>query len=182
MSNQSGSTEPLSNDEPPALIGRLRPSNTAACRAFSAVVDALLHAPDESSYHFDFVTFDCKRVPLAQFLDAADPGDISSASSNAEVYDAATDDMVFPGYYFLSYEQELEYPRLGWRVGCGKPKSNKDTADVDLRLAQPAHGQGLRGEHARFSFDRECGLLTITAVHSSPVILDGRSFSKSDGS
>ncbi|KXS98074.1 hypothetical protein AC578_1465 [Pseudocercospora eumusae] len=164
------------------IVGLLTPSNQAACRAFSGVVDfLLLHSQNEGlrRHQSHIVLHNRSKLPLRSLLAAQPASNIASPSTSfssqaTQIDDPSDDPManeLWSGSYVFSIQSPPRIPQVGWIAGYG-PILVRDTPSnlPELLLSAGTSARdhvGLHSKHAAFNFDKLLATFACKALRNS---------------
>ena len=147
-------------------FARLVPRNQIAQRLFSTTY---IYVEENKTFHMRFLQRNIvnSEMPIASEEPVESSTDYDS-QLEGETQGSQMEDL---GYFVLSFDQEPEFPHLGWRVGRGTGKSPANRG-VDLLLSKPGDqlSRSLASIHMIFRFNRQSGLLMLKGgSHKAPV-------------
>ena len=138
-------------------FARLVPCNKIAQRLFSATY---IYVEENKTFHMRFL----QRNIVSSEMSITSEEPVESSTDYDSQLEGETEGfrMEDSGYFVLSFDQEPEFPHLGWRVGRGTGKSPANRG-VDLLLSRPSDllGKSLASIHMIFHFNRQSGLLML---------------------
>lgn len=129
-------------------FARLIPMSPLARTAFNEVVRKLCDRPDALGHARQFIHFEP--------VDAPDNEECGDETPRRE-----TTVQRWCGYYRLNMGILPNNLNLGWVVGSSRPNPREN--DVDLLLTAQPLQHHVRGRHARFTHNRETGVLLVSA-------------------
>ncbi|KAK4990628.1 hypothetical protein LTR66_006752 [Elasticomyces elasticus] len=128
-------------------FARLIPMSPLARTAFNEVVRKLCDRPDALRHAQRFIHFEPVDAP-----DNEESGDETPRETTVQRW---------CGCYRLNMGILPNNPNLGWVVGSSRPNLRENDADL-LLTAEPVQHH-VRGRHARFTHNRETGVLLVSA-------------------